>query len=52
MTLYIKKFLYIVNILTVVYMVFAVLFVGNSIMTNYKKLTEISYQIEAEYDKI
>ena len=52
MTLYIKKFLYIVNILTVVYMVFAVLFAGNSIITNYKKFTEISYQIEAEYDEV
>lgn len=52
MAIFAKWFLYLINILTVVYAVFAILFSAHSITTNYKKLSEVNYSIEKEYNEI
>jgi hypothetical protein len=52
MAIFIKRFLYVINILIAVYVVFAILFSINSITANYKKLSEVNYSIEKEYNEI
>src|SRR3990170_8440048 len=52
MTISVKRFLYLINILTIVYIIFTVLFSSISIRTNYKNLNKLNYNIEKEYDAI
>ena len=49
MAIFVKRFLYAINILTIVYAIFAILFSANSITTNYEKISEINYSIKKEY---
>ncbi|OGT07753.1 MAG: hypothetical protein A2V89_02075 [Gammaproteobacteria bacterium RBG_16_37_9] len=52
MTIPVKRFFYLINILTIVYIIFTVLFSSISIRTNYKNLSKLNYNIEKEYDVI
>src|SRR3972149_9892130 len=52
MAVFIKRLFYIINILSVISMVFIVLFSAESIIRNYNNLNKITYAIEKEYSEI
>jgi len=52
MAIFVKRFIYVTNILTVVYAIFAILFSANSITASYKKMSEVNCAIEKEYHEI